>query len=300
MRILVTGNAGFLAHHLIWGFSSGHEMHGIDRWTGDLHNPEVIRREIASFEPDMVIHLAAKVGRLFGEDDPLQTIRDNTLITADVALACRDAGIRLAYASTSEVYGDHGEEGCPEDQPFDMIPYNVYGLSKRWGEEVSSLYLDDPVFFRFSMPYGPGLPAGRGRAALINMLHQALHRQPIVVHKGAERSWCFVEDTIRGARMIVESGLGGGWNIGRDDQAVSMLEVARMACDLTGASQDLIEVVDAPSNQTVVKRLPTKKLRSLGWKPQVDLEEGMERTLEWVKSLEVDGSVKEEKDASTV
>ena len=291
MKILVTGNAGFLAPHVIWGFSSDHEMHGIDRWTGDLHDPAVIRREIAGFKPELVIHLAAKVGRLFGEDDPLQTIRDNALITTDVALACRDAGIRLAYASTSEVYGDHGEQGCTEDQLFDRLPYNIYGLSKRWGEEAARLYTENPILFRFSMPYGPGLPAGRGRAALINMLHQALHRKPITVHRGAERSWCYVADTIRGARMIVESGQGGAWNIGRDDSAVSMLKVAEMACDLTGAPYSLIEVENAPPNQTVVKRLPTEKLRSLGWKPEIELEEGMERTLEWVKTLDVRGAV---------
>jgi nucleoside-diphosphate-sugar epimerase len=184
IRILVTGNAGFVARHLMWGFADTHEMHGIDRWTGDLHDPRVIRREIGSFQPDLVIHLAAKVGRLFGEDDPLQTIRDNTLITTDIACACRDMGVRLAYASTSEVYGDQGSHGCLEEDPFDRLPHNIYGLSKRWGEEAARLYTHDPVIFRLSMPYGPGLPAGRGRAALINMLHQALHRQPIVVHKG--------------------------------------------------------------------------------------------------------------------
>jgi nucleoside-diphosphate-sugar epimerase len=64
-----------------------------------------------------------------------------------------------------------------------------------------------------------------------------------------------------------------------------------MACDLTGASHDLIEVVDAPANQTVVKRLPTEKLRGLGWEPQVDLKEGMVRTLRWVETLTETGAV---------
>jgi nucleoside-diphosphate-sugar epimerase len=290
MRILVTGNAGFVARHLMWGFSDTHEMHGIDRWTGDLHDPRVIRREIGSFQPDLVIHLAAKVGRLFGEDDPLQTIRDNTLITTDIACACRDFGVRLAYASTSEVYGDQGSHGCLEEDPFDRLPHNIYGLSKRWGEEAARLYTHDPVIFRLSMPYGPGLPAGRGRAALINMLHQALHRQPIVVHKGAERSWCYVEDTVRAMLAVVDSGFGGAWNIGRDDNPTSMLTVAEMCCDLTGAPRDLITVVDAPANQTVVKRLRTDKLRRLGWWPQVSLAEGMERTLEWVRTLDSEGA----------
>ena len=280
-RILVTGNAGFLAHHVIWGFSDHHELHGIDRWTGDLRDPLTIKKEIETFQPQLVMHLAAKVGRLFGEDDPVQTISDNAVVTTNVALACRKAGVRMAYTSTSEVYGDQGQNSCYEGGPV-MLPHNVYGLSKRWGEEVVQLYCQDPIIFRISMPYGPGLPAGRGRAAIINMLHQAMHRQPIPVHRGSERSWCYVEDTVRGLRLIVESGQSGIWNVGRDDAAVSMQKVAKMACDLTGAPHDLIEEVDAPQAQTVVKRLATEKLRMLGWEPQVTLKEGMKRTLAWL------------------
>jgi GDP-L-fucose synthase len=70
-----------------------------------------------------------------------------------------------------------------------------------------------------------------------------------------------------------------------------MLDVARMACDLTGASKDLIVMVDPPKMQTVVKRLSTEKLRGLGWEPKIDLEEGMVRTLRWVESLDEKGAV---------
>lgn len=76
----------------------------------------------------------------------------------------------------------------------------------------------------------------------------------------------------------------GAWNVGRDDIAIPMQTVAEMACMMTGAPLDLIEVVDAPGRQTVVKRLSMDKLRSIGWEPQVELGEGMERTLHWIKS----------------
>ena len=86
--------------------------------------------------------------------------------------------------------------------------------------------------------------------------------------------------------MTIEDTDGGVFNVGRDDASVTMLHVAMLACDLTGAPYELIEEIDAPARQTVVKRLATEKLRGLGWEPQVELEEGMRMTLDWVRGLE--------------
>lgn len=297
MKIIVTGSAGFIGQHLGHELEqAGHEVVGIDlqysRWH-DLRFPEVVETVFDEHEDaDLCVHLAAKVGRLFGEDDPMETITDNVGMTALVAQACGARKIRLAYASTSEVYGDNGEAVCDEyDGPF-TLPHNLYGISKWFGEDVCEHYAPDGLtVFRFSMPYGPGLPAGRGRAAIINMLHQALHGKSIPVHKGAERSWCYVTDTVRAARMVLEETEGGAFNIGRDDQAVSMLHVAELACELTDALPGLIEEVPAPKMQTVVKRLSTQRIRALGWEPEVDLIEGMRRTLSWVHTLDESGAI---------
>ena len=221
-------------------------------------DPLVVARFDEHPDADVCIHLAAKVGRLFGEDDPMETITDNVGMTALVARECGRRNIRMVYASTSEVYGDNGDVWCDEEWgPFNR-PHNLYGISKLMGEKVCEHYAPNLLtVLRFSMPYGPGLPAGRGRAAIINMLHQALHRQPIPVHKGAERSWCYVGDTARAVRLIIETTGGGAFNVGRDDQRVAMSDVAREACRLTGAPFDLIQIIDAPAQQTVVKRLST-------------------------------------------
>lgn len=295
MRILVTGSNGFLGQHLTAELDEhGHSVIGVD-YLGesgsefDLRMPGCAEFWIREAKPDVVVHLAAKVGRLFGEDDVVETILDNAAMTALVARACGKHGARLVYASTSEVYGDNGERSCDEETGPFSLPHNAYGLSKWHGEQYGRLYAPDGfTALRFSMPYGPGLPAGRGRAAIINMLYQALHRQPITVHRDAERSWCWIGDTVRGARLVIEQTDGGAFNVGRDDNAVPMLDVARLACLLTGASadDDLIEMVDAPARQTVVKRLATKRLRSLGWEPTVDLFDGMMATLEWVRELD--------------
>lgn len=284
MRILVTGAAGFIGTHLCNELRSCHNVTETDIQGGDLRDPYTIANHLDLHHPEVVVHLAAKVGRLFGEDVLLDTIADNTGITAIVAKACGERDIRLVYASTSEIYGDMGDMIAYEDSRQRGRIHNLYGLSKKHGEEVAHLYAPKGLTcLRLSMPYGPGLPAGRGRAAMINFLYNALRREPITVHRGSERSWCWVGDTVRGIRMVVESGRDGAWNVGRDDIATSMLEVAQRACDMTGASYDIIEEIDPPGMQTVVKRLSTDKLRSIGWEPQVELGEGMERTLAWIK-----------------
>lgn len=305
MKIICTGSAGFLGTHLTRELETSHTVVGVDRVHGgpDLRSSELVEQVFDEHaDADVCVHLAAKVGRLFGEDNPIETVVDNVGMTALVARACGERNIRLCYASTSEVYGDNGETACDEhDGPF-SLPHNLYGISKFHGEDVCRHYAPEGLtIFRFSMPYGPGLPAGRGRAAIVNMLHQALHRQPIPVHVGAERSWCWVGDTVRAVRTVIEHEPAGVFNVGRDDNPVPMLQVARHACRLTGAPESLIELVDAPANQTVVKRLSTDRLRDLGWSPQITLEEGMAATLEWVRSLADDGSVKQEvRDASQV
>ena len=141
----------------------------------------------------------------------METITDNVGMTALVAQACGSLAIRMVYASTSEVYGDNGTAVCDEyDGPF-SLPHNVYGISKFFGEDICAHYAPkDLTILRFSMPYGPGLPAGRGRAAIINMLHQAVHRKQIPVHQGAERSWCYVTDTVTSPAPCDHRGDSGG------------------------------------------------------------------------------------------
>lgn len=299
MRILITGYRGFIGQHLGRELDEhGHRVFGVDILSDpsdDLRQPGVAERAVNRCMPDVVVHLAAKVGRLFGEDNPAETIVDNAGMTALVAQAAATVNARVVYASTSEVYGDNGQAECDElTGPF-SLPHNIYGLSKLWGEEACRLYApEDLTVLRFSMPYGPGLPAGRGRAAIINMLWQAERRERIPVHRGAERSWCWIGDTVRAARLAIEAEQGGVYNVGRDDAAVSMFGVAQMACELAGVGESLIWEIDAPARQTVVKRLATERIRRLGWEPEVELGEGMSRTLDWVRQLGDDGLPREE------
>lgn len=295
MRVGVTGAAGFIGRNLVDELrDAGHDVATCDRrgnpgWSFDLLTPGLFRQWVEDTRPDVVVHLAAQVGRLFGDDDVAHTVRWNAEATTLVARACGDAGVRLAYASTSEIYGDHGTADTDEDTPW-RLPHNLYGLSKRWGEEAARLFAPDRlVIFRPSMPYGPGAPPGRGRRAMDTMLWQAHHRMPITVHRGAERSWCWIGDTVRAIRLTIEQPDTGTFNVGRDDDPRSMLEIAQMACKLAGAPDNLIREVDPPGAQTVVKRLSTNRIRALGWQPTVELEDGIRQVYDWVRQYGPDG-----------
>lgn len=290
MKILVTGAAGFIGTYLSKELrAANHDVIGVDREDGDLIRPGVADWFVKNHKPDVLIHLAAKIGRLFGEEGPQATVDANAVATIHVAQACAKYGTRLVYGSTSEAFGDNGERTVNEKE-HGVLPHNLYGLSKRWGEEAAQLYAGkDLQIIRFSMPYGPGLPAGWGRAAIITFLWQAHRQKTMTVHRGGHRCLCWIGDLTTGTRMIVEGGGSGVWTVGRDDNEVAMVDVARMACSMAGVSSELIREIDPPRNQTLVKRLNVERLRSLGWNPRVELIDGMARTFEMVKQYGEDG-----------
>lgn len=269
MRILVTGGHGFIGAHLCSELARrGHDVHPVGRGEGDLAEAGIAERLLEQHRPELVVQLAARVGTLVGEDDPRGTIRDNAVASALVARACARQGARLAYGSTAEVER--------------TVPRSLYGLTKRWGEEATLLYCPEAALLRFSLPYGPGTVPGRGRGAIPTMLDQALRGEPIPAYRGVERSWCWVGDAALGAALVLENGGSGAWNVGRDDAHTPMVEIARLACRLAGASEELVSEVDPPVPEPPFQ-VSSARLEELGWKPEVELEEGMRRTLEWLR-----------------
>lgn len=286
MKILITGAEGFIGQHLFkYLKDKQYNVVGVDYRDGDLREEGVIERLINLHMPHIIIHLAAQVGIYFNEQDCVHSINSNTIMTLRLAQACKRHGIKLIHTSTSEVYGDFGSELIDENAPLIGKPTGIYALSKRWSEDAVREYCDNYVIIRPSMPYGTGAPPGQGRRAMDNMLWQAHHRKPIIVHRGSARSWCWIGDIVRGYEMIMNSGEIGAFNVGRDDDERTMLWLAKKSCELADAPTSLIREVDPPANKTIIKRLSTKRLESLGWKPEVALEKGMPLVYEWVKQF---------------
>jgi nucleoside-diphosphate-sugar epimerase len=203
-------------------------------------------------------------------------VRSNVLATALVARAAATSGARLVYLSTSDVYGSAAvaDEGTPP------APESLYALTKLWGEQAAALYAPERLAaLRLANPYGPGVDVGQAKGAVPTMLRQADAREPIPVFRGEARAFCWIGDVVRAIRLVLEADADGTFNIGADGEPVALVDVARVACELTGAPHDLIEEVDPPPGR-VMTRVATERIRALGWRPEIPLDEGMRQLLD--------------------
>jgi nucleoside-diphosphate-sugar epimerase len=270
MRVLVTGASGFVGRALVEELRHGgraYEVHPLERRDGDLADEGIAQQAIAETNPDVVVHSAARIGIDRCDEEPLLALRSNVLATARVARAAP----KLAYVSTADVYGAADEA----DEETTPAPASLYALTKFWGEQVAEQYAPSGlVVIRLANPYGPG-----SSGALPTMLRQAAEGEPVPAFRGEERTWLWIGDATRAIRLILESGQSGIFNVASDQPPVSLPAAARLTCELTGASPELVEEVDPPTGR-VAPRIAIDRLRAIGWRPEVDLEQGLRLTLE--------------------
>ena len=285
MRILVTGADGFVGQHLCDELEQGHVVIRSDRADADLAEPYQAQRLVRSSRPDYVVHLAARYGRLLCRDEPHRAVADNTASTTELAAVCAEGGSRCSTRPRARSTATTALETISEDSELRM-PTTIYGLSKRWGEEVLRLYLppEDLTIVRMNMLYGPEQLGGYGRCSLATFIANAVDGQPFTVHRGTSRSWLYITDAVRALRALIEQRHAGVFNLGHTAAPIPMLDVAWLVSKRTGT---LFEIEDPPARQIAHKNYNCKKLlRTIDWRPEVGLAEGIDHTIEWAKSRE--------------
>jgi nucleoside-diphosphate-sugar epimerase len=299
MAVLITGGLGVIGRRL-----TGHlREHGYDVKVTDVairKEQDYLRADVTRYEElaevfrrwpiEHVFHLAGEVGRENGEQFPRRCVDINVSGTLNLIQLCLEYGSRLYFASTSEIYGDHGERRLHEDLEVKepIRPTNCYGWSKLHTEHYLRHFSESQglhaASMRFFMCYGPGERPDPYRSAMTNFIHQLRHDQPIMVHRGTSRSWCYIDDIVAGCRLLMENGDLSeytAYNLGRDDP-VPMTDVAALLCDLLGKPTDLIQLTDPGPLVTPIKNASFEKAAlELGFRAEVGLEDGIRRTIKW-------------------
>jgi dTDP-glucose 4,6-dehydratase len=237
---------------------------------------------------DWVLHLACPASPVDYLRLPIETMMVGSLGTRHALELAERSGARFLLASTSEVYGDPAEH--PQRESYwgnvnPVGPRSVYDESKRFAEALTTAYRSkrgvDTSIVRIFNTFGPRMRVDDGRA-IPAFMSQALAGRPLTVAgDGSQtRSLCFVEDTVAGIISLAASGHPGPVNIGSQDE-MTMLELAERVRELAG-SRSPVEFVDLPVDDPRVRRPDTSLAAEvLGWEPQVSIEEGLKRTLEW-------------------
>jgi len=306
---LVTGGAGFLGSHLCEALlAKGHRVICLDNLeTGSLANVAHLRDDAFSFlhhdvsepiavdEPlDFVYHLAALASPIDYMRLPLHSLKTGSYGTHHALGVAKWKRARFLLASTSEVYGD--PEMHPQTETYwgnvnPIGPRGVYDEAKRYAEALTMAYHRqqgvDTSIVRIFNTYGPKMRPNDGRA-IPNFLSQALADKPLTVYgDGSQtRSFCYVDDLIRGLVLLAESGEHLPVNIGNPGE-YTILQLAEAVLAATGSpSQILYEALPVDDPQV---RQPdiTRARQILGWQPEIELDEGLRRTL---ASLERDST----------
>jgi UDP-glucuronate decarboxylase len=304
-RVLVTGGAGFLGSHLcdrliargdevlcVDSFLTGREAnlaHLLDHPRFTLHRHDVTQPFDA--EVDEIYSLACPASPPRYQHDPIHTLRTSVLGALNLLDLARKRGARILQASTSEVYGDPLQHPQSEGYWGHVNPVGLrscYDEGKRCAE---TLFMDyhrqhglDVRIVRIFNTYGPRMDPQDGRV-VSNFIVQALRGEPLTLYgEGTQtRSFCFVDDLVEGfLRFMDKPGFTGPLNLGNPGE-FTVAQLAQQVLALTGSRSKCVHL-PLPADDPTQRRPDIHLAQSqLGWKPQVALQEGLVRTIEWFR-----------------
>lgn len=309
MNVLVTGSLGTLGRplveqleangHRVWGCDVRHD--GADRTVrADVTIRHQLERVFKLAQPDLVFHLAAEFGRHNGEAYSEQLWNTAMVGTRNVCELCHEDGVRLAFASSSEVYGEsYGEDGYLDEGITErevILHPNEYALSK-WANErqILSFAKRNPSFeamrLRFFNAYGPGEEPHPFRSVVALFCQKALRGERLPVFEGYHRAFMYIDDFIPTLARVADRFVPGvAVNIGGTDyrsvKDLALVVLGSMDWTLTGVSspEEMIELIPEDRHNTRSKRPDIRLAKQLlDHDPTVTLEEGVPKTLEWMR-----------------
>jgi UDP-glucuronate decarboxylase len=307
VKILVSGGAGFLGSHLCERLLDlGHNVLCVDNfYTGNQQNIahlrdnrefELMRHDVTFplyVEVDGIFNLACPASPVHYQKNPVQTFKTSVHGAINMLGLAKRTGARFFQASTSEIYGDPTLSPQPEEYWGNVNPIGIrscYDEGKRAAETLTFDYhrqfgLDIRVARIFNT-YGPRMDMNDGRV-VSNFIVQALKGEPLTVYgDGTQtRSFCYVDDLIDGfIKLFFTDKVHEPVNLG-NPTPINMLELAREVLELTGSGSKL-ELHPLPGDDPK-QREPdiAKAKRVLDWQPKVDRKAGLQKTVEYFKTL---------------
>ncbi|NLE66027.1 MAG: SDR family oxidoreductase [Lentisphaerae bacterium] len=305
---LVLGGAGFLGSHLCEALlRDGHEVVCIDNLiTGNLENIRRLRENAAfSFirhdvsrhidvegPVDFIYHFASPASPVDYLNYPIQTLKVGALGTHNALGLARAKQAVLLLASTSEVYGDplvHPQNEAYWGNVNPIGPRGVYDEAKRFAEAMTMAYHRvhgvDTKIVRIFNTYGPRMRPNDGRVVPAFIM-QALKNEPLTIFGDGHqtRSFCYVDDLIRGIVLLSRSAVHEPVNIG-NPREMTVRQFAEVIIRLTG-SRSAMESKPLPVDDPKTRQPDIRRARELlGWEPNVPLEEGLARTIDYFRTI---------------
>ena len=301
-RVVVTGGAGFLGSHLCEVLlARGDQVVVLDNLvTGSVDNVahlfgadgfQFVDHDVSSYvwvpgPVDAVMHLASPASPKDYLEKPIQTLKVGSLGTHNTLGLAKAKGARYFLASTSEVYGDPQVHPQPESywgHVNTVGPRGVYDEAKRFAEAMTMAYHRyhgiDVRIVRIFNCYGPRMRPADGRV-VSNFIVQALLGKPITIYGDGtqSRSFCYVDDLIRGFLALLDGPITGPCNIGNPGE-FTVRELADLVLELTGSASEIVHEALPVDDPTQRQPDLTLARSALGWEPTIPLRAGLERTI---------------------
>lgn len=306
---MVSGGAGFIGSHLCEALldrdlsvlaldnlltGSLDNLRGLTGRPGfEFRKANVNEKVLVAGDVRYVLHFASPASPPQYDANPIHTLKVGTIGTMNLLGLARAKGATFLLASTSEVYGDPLVHPQPESywgNVNSIGPRSCYDEAKRCAEAFAMAYHRvhdvDTRIVRIFNTHGPRMQVEDGRA-VPNFMAQAIRGQPLTVYgDGSQtRSLCYVSDLVRGVIATLERGDELPVNLGNPHE-VTVLELAKIIVRLAGSKSEIVHRKDLPVDDPKRRRPDIAHARSLlGWEPEVSLEDGLGRTLEYFRTV---------------